>query len=151
MIQQAIDEGAKKLTPDFQMPSNGFFVPPTILGNVTPDMRICQEEVFGPVLTIIPYTDLEEGITIANGTSYGLAGAVWGPTVEAALLVALRIRAGQVDVQGAPFNPLAPFGGFKQSGLGRENGRYGIEEFLEPISIQLPLSHFDQTAPNQVS
>lgn len=149
MIQRALDEGAQKLTPDVETPRNGFFVPPTILGKVTPEMPICQDEVFGPVLAVIPYSDVEEGIAIANSTSYGLAGAVWGPTVEAALPVALRIRAGQVDVQGAPFNPLAPFGGFKQSGLGRENGRYGIEEFLEPISVQLPPSYFSETSNQQ--
>lgn len=150
MIRRALDDGAQKLTPDYETPRNGFFVPPTVIGNVTPDMAICQEEVFGPVLVVIPYTDLEEGIAIANGTSYGLAGAVWGPTVEAALPVALRIRAGQVDVQGAPFNPLAPFGGLKQSGLGRENGSYGIEEFLEPISVQLPPAYLASAAKRQV-
>lgn len=149
MIQRAIDEGAQKLTPDVDTPRKGFFVPPTVIGNVTPEMAICQEEVFGPVLTVIPYRTLEEGIAIANGTTYGLAGAVWGPTVETALSVALRIRAGQVDVQGAPFNPLAPFGGLKQSGLGRENGRYGIEEFLEPVSVQLPPSYFSENSKQQ--
>lgn len=150
MIRRALDDGAQKLTPDYETPRNGFFVPPTVIGNVTPEMAICQEEVFGPVLAVIPYTDLEEGIAIANGTSYGLAGAVWGPTVEAALPVALRIRAGQVDVQGAPFNPLAPFGGLKQSGRGRENGSYGIEEFLEPVSVQLPPAYFGLAPKQQV-
>jgi acyl-CoA reductase-like NAD-dependent aldehyde dehydrogenase len=150
MIRRALDDGAQKLTPDFETPRNGFFVPPTVVGNVTPGLAICQEEVFGPVLAVIPYTELEEGIAIANGTSYGLAGAVWGSTAEAALPVALRIRAGQVDVQGAPFNPLAPFGGLKQSGLGRENGHYGIEEFLEPISVQLPPAYFTPTSKRQV-
>lgn len=150
MIRRALDDGAQKLTPDYETPRKGFFVPPTVVGNVAPASVICQEEVFGPVLAVIPYAELEEGIAIANGTSYGLAGAVWGPTVEAALPVALRIRAGQVDVQGAPFNPLAPFGGLKQSGLGRENGHYGIEEFLEPISVQLPSSYFAPASNRQV-
>ena len=75
---------------------------------------------------------------MANGTAYGLAGAVWGEATLETLAVARRLRAGQVDINGAPFNPAAPFGGFKKSGIGRENGRYGIDEFIEPVSIQLP-------------
>jgi aldehyde dehydrogenase (NAD+) len=86
---------------------------------------------------------VEEGIAIANGTDYGLAATVWGATPAEALPVARMLRAGQVDVNGAPFNPAAPFGGFKRSGLGRENGRFGLEEFLEPVSIQLPATHFE--------
>lgn len=150
MIRRAVEEGAQNLTSDLVAPRSGFFVSPTILANVTPDMAICQEEVFGPVLVIMPYTSLEDGIAIANDTSYGLAGAVWGSTVEEAVPVAMRIHAGQVDVQGAPFNPLAPFGGLKQSGLGRENGRYGIREFLEPVSVQLPPTYFASAPRPQV-
>jgi acyl-CoA reductase-like NAD-dependent aldehyde dehydrogenase len=99
--------------------------------------------VFGPVLVIIPYDDVDDAVAIANGTDYGLAATVWGETPQAALAVARRLRAGQVDVNGAPFNPQAPFGGFKRSGIGRENGRFGIEEFLEPVSVQLPSSFFE--------
>ena len=98
------------------------------------------------VLVVIGYQDIDEGIAIANGTDYGLAATVWGATPAPALEVARRLRAGQVDVNGAPFNAAAPFGGFKKSGLGRENGRYGIDEFLEPLSIQLPASHFETAA-----
>jgi len=100
-------------------------------------MRIAQEEIFGPVLTIIPYNDEEDAIRIANDTIYGLGGAVWSRDLERAKRVARRIRTAQLDINGAPFNPLAPFGGCKQSGNGRELGRYGLEEFLEPKALQL--------------
>jgi acyl-CoA reductase-like NAD-dependent aldehyde dehydrogenase len=106
-------------------------------------MAIAREEVFGPVLVILAYDSVDEAVAIANGTDYGLAATVWAATPAAALPVAQRLRAGQVDINGAPFNPQAPFGGFKRSGLGRENGRFGIEEFLEPRSLQLPPSYFD--------
>lgn len=142
MVERALQQGAVRWSPETQVPVHGFFVAPTVIGQVTPAMEIAREEVFGPVLVVIGYGDLEEGIAIANGTDYGLAAAVWGESPERALQVARRLRAGQVDVNGAPFNPAAPFGGFKKSGLGRENGRYGIEEFLEPLSIQMPASHF---------
>jgi acyl-CoA reductase-like NAD-dependent aldehyde dehydrogenase len=97
------------------------------------------------------YDTLDEAIDIANGTDYGLAGAVWAGTVHEALAVARRLRAGQVDINGAPFNPAAPFGGFKKSGVGRENGRHGIEEFLEPISIQLPGAYFESSKAGSVT
>ena len=97
---------------------------------------IAQEEVFGPVLTILPYHNEDDAVRIANDTPYGLGGAVWGEDAHA-LAVARRIRTGQVDINGGPFNPLAPFGGYKQSGNGRENGAYGLEEFLEYKSMQL--------------
>ncbi len=103
---------------------------PTIFADVDPASKIAQEEIFGPVLTIIPYTGTDEAVAIANGTSYGLTSGVFGPAEEA-LAVARRIRAGQVDVNGGHWNPLAPFGGYGQSGNGREFGRYGLEEFLE--------------------
>jgi acyl-CoA reductase-like NAD-dependent aldehyde dehydrogenase len=117
-------------------PPQGYFVAPTVLGAVRPDSRVAQEEVFGPVLSVIGYSDEDEAVRIANGTAYGLAAAVWSSDAERALAVARRLRAGQVDVNGAPFNPAAPFGGFKMSGLGRENGIYGLEEFVEPRAIQ---------------
>ena len=99
-------------------------------------MTIAREEIFGPVLSIIPYDTEEEAIEIANDTPYGLAGGVWAGTQERAIEIAQRLRTGQVDVNGGSFNPLAPFGGYKQSGIGRERGAFGIEEFLETKSIQ---------------
>jgi acyl-CoA reductase-like NAD-dependent aldehyde dehydrogenase len=120
----------------YPVPATGFFVPPTVLGPVTSLMTVAQQEVFGPVLALMPYDDVDEAVRIANGTPYGLAGAVWGATPDAAYCVARRLRAGQIDINGAPFNLAAPFGGFGQSGMGRENGRFGIQGFLEPISYQ---------------
>ena len=143
MVHAALAEGAELLTRAGPLPPHGFFFPPTVLAEVTPRMAIAREEVFGPVLVIIAYDGVDEAVAIANGTDYGLAATVWAPTPAAALPVARRLRAGQVDVNGAPFNPQAPFGGFKRSGLGRENGRFGIEEFLEPVSIQLPPAFFE--------
>lgn len=142
MIEQALQQGAVRWSPAMQAPSHGFFVTPTVLGQVTPEMDIAREEVFGPVLVVIGYDSIDEAVTIANGTDYGLAATVWGESAALALTVARRLRAGQIDINGAPFNPAAPFGGFRKSGLGRENGHYGIEEFLEPVSIQMPTSHF---------
>ena len=110
--------------------SQGFFVKPTVFSNVTTDMTIAQEEIFGPVLSIIPYDTEEEAVEIANDTVYGLAGAVSGSD-ERAKRVARKIRAGQVRVNQGGYFPAAPFGGYKQSGLGREHGEHGLEEFLE--------------------
>jgi acyl-CoA reductase-like NAD-dependent aldehyde dehydrogenase len=101
-------------------------------------MTIAQEEIFGPVLTILPYDDEEDAIRIANDTMYGLAGGVWSADVEHAKQVARQLRTGQVEINGGAFNPLAPFGGYKQSGHGRELGKYGLEEFLEVKALQLP-------------
>lgn len=145
MIEGALNQGAVRWSPETPVPLKGFFVPPTVLGQVTPAMDIAREEVFGPVLVVIAYDDIDEGIAIANGTDYGLAATVWGPTPALALEVAGQLRAGQVDVNGAPFNPAAPFGGFRKSGIGRENGSYGLDEFLEPRSIQMPAIHFAPT------
>lgn len=138
LIDVALASGARRIGVAAELPAHGFFVPATVLSDVTPEMEIAREEVFGPVLVLMAYDGVEEGIALANGTDYGLAGAVWGPATSQTLAVARRIRAGQVDINGAPFNPMAPFGGFKKSGIGRENGRFGIEEFLEPVSFQLP-------------
>lgn len=143
-IDGAVKAGARRLTgAALAVPATGFFVAPTVLDRVTPDMEIAREEVFGPVLVVMTCAGVEEGIALANGTDYGLAATVWGVTAPSALAVARRLRAGQVDINGAPFNPAAPFGGFKKSGIGRENGRFGIEEFLAPVSIQLPPSYFE--------
>lgn len=113
----------------------GAYVRPTVFAHVAPDAVIAQEEIFGPVLAVIPYADEEQAVAVANATVYGLAGAVFGEP-EHALAVARRLRTGQVDVNGGRYNPLAPFGGYKQSGNGRELGRFGLEEFLEVKAIQ---------------
>jgi len=139
-IQQGIDEGAKLLIGGVEPPEGldkGYFVQQTIFSEVTRDMTIAREEIFGPVLCIIPYDTEDEAVDIANDTDYGLAGAVWSADKDHALAVAKRLRTGQVDVNGGGFNPSAPFGGYKQSGIGRERGRYGFEEFLEVKSVQL--------------
>jgi aldehyde dehydrogenase (NAD+) len=101
-------------------------------------MTIAQEEIFGPVIAVMPYDDEDDAVRIANGTIYGLHGAVFSRDRERALAVARRLRTGQVDVGGGTYNHLAPFGGYKQSGVGRELGRQGLEEFLEVKSLQLP-------------
>ena len=115
----------------------GFFVRPTVFADVTPEMSIAQEEIFGPVLAIMAYDSTDEAVAIANSTNYGLAGAVQSGDPERALAVARRLRTGSVDVNGGKFNLLAPFGGYRQSGVGRENGVWGIEEFCELKSLQL--------------
>ena len=139
-IQKGIDEGAKVVAGGPGKPEGleqGFFVKPTVFSNVKPDMTIAQEEIFGPVLSILPYDSEDEAVEIANGTPYGLAGGVWAGSQERAEAIARRLRTGQVEVNGGAFNPNAPFGGYKQSGVGREYGRYGLEEFLQVKSLQL--------------
>jgi aldehyde dehydrogenase (NAD+) len=113
----------------------GAFIRPTVFADVAPDAEIATEEVFGPVLAVIPYLDEDQAVEIANDSIYGLAGAVFG-TPERALTVARRMQTGQVDINAAEFNILAPFGGYKQSGNGREFGRFGLEEFTQVKSIQ---------------
>jgi aldehyde dehydrogenase (NAD+) len=139
-IQKGIDEGAKLIAGGTGKPEGadkGFFVKPTVFSAVRPDMTIAQEEIFGPVLSIVPYDSEDEAVEIANGTVYGLAGGVWAGTQDRAEQVARRLRTGQVEVNGGAFNPNAPFGGYKQSGIGREYGRFGLEEFLQVKSLQL--------------
>jgi aldehyde dehydrogenase (NAD+) len=121
--------------PAAEVPSRGFFVAPTVFADVDPDSELAQEEIFGPVLSIIPFGDDDEAVAIANNSRYGLAGAVWGSD-ERAMAVARRMRTGAVDVNGGAFNPLAPFGGYKQSGVGRELGSYGLAEFQQVKAIQ---------------
>jgi aldehyde dehydrogenase (NAD+) len=136
-IRKGVEEGATLAAggPD-PVEGPGYFVRPTVFGNVRPDMTIAQEEIFGPVLVVLPYTDEADAIRIANGTQYGLAAGVFSADADRARAVAGRLRAGQVDINGAAFNTRAPFGGFKQSGNGREFGRFGLEEFTELKSVQ---------------
>ncbi len=138
-IGRGLDEGAALVAGGPEAPEGlprGYYVKPTVFAGVRPDMAIAQEEIFGPVLSILPYDGEEDAIGIANGTIYGLAAAVWSVDPERARRVARRLRVGQVDLNGARFNPLAPFGGYRQSGHGRELGRFGLEEFLEVKAIQ---------------
>jgi len=133
-IKKGVEEGAKLVTGGPEQPeglAKGFFVKPTVFSGVRNDMTIAQEEIFGPVLSIIPYEDEEDAVRIANDTIYGLMGAVFSGDADHAKKVARRIRAGQVQINSGGFNPNAPFGGYKQSGKGREAGKYGLEEFLE--------------------
>jgi aldehyde dehydrogenase (NAD+) len=139
-IRKGEEEGAKLLTGGAEPPKGldrGYFVRPTVFSEVTPEMTIGQEEIFGPVLVIEPYEDEDDAIRIANSTQYGLAGGVWSADADRAIRVAKRVRTGQIEINGGAFNPLAPFGGYGQSGHGRENGRYGIEELLQVKSLQL--------------
>jgi aldehyde dehydrogenase (NAD+)/betaine-aldehyde dehydrogenase len=138
-INKGIDEGARIVTGGPTAPDGleqGFYVAPTVFSDVRNDMTIAQEEIFGPVLCIIPYDSEEEAIAIANDTTYGLAGGVWAGSDEKAFEVARKLRTGQVEINGGAFNVVAPFGGYKQSGIGRELGKYGFEEFLEVKAIQ---------------
>ncbi len=139
-IAKGVEEGATLVTGGPEQPAGlpkGYFVKPTVFANVKNGMTIAQQEIFGPVLCIIPYDNEEDAIRIANDSAYGLGGGVWSGDVEHAKRVARRIRTGQIDINGAAFNPTAPFGGYKQSGRGREYGKWGFEEFLEIKSMQL--------------
>ena len=142
-IRQGIASGAELLAGGDASPEHGgtgFFCQPTIFGRVAPGSILDQEEIFGPVLSILTYPDGDDeaAVAIANGTVFGLAGAVWSRNLERANAVAGKVRAGQVDINGAAFNIHAPFGGYRQSGNGREMGLHGIEEFTELKAIQWP-------------
>jgi aldehyde dehydrogenase (NAD+) len=139
-IHKGVEEGARLVTGGAQPPDGrdrGYFVRPTVFSDVRSDMTIAQEEIFGPVLAIIPYDDEEDAVRIANDTVYGLAGGVWSSDEAHAKRIARRIRTGQVEINGGAFNPLAPFGGYKQSGHGRELGQFALEEYLQVKSLQL--------------
>jgi len=137
-IEAALAEGATLVTGGAEpVAETGYYVKPTVFANVAPGSTLEQEEVFGPVLAVIPYTDEDDAVRIANDTQYGLSGGVFSGDQERAVRVARRLRTGMVDVNGGRFNPLAPFGGYKQSGNGRELGEFGLEEFLEVKSLQL--------------
>ncbi|WP_031027935.1 aldehyde dehydrogenase family protein [Streptomyces albus] len=138
-IRRGQEEGARLVAGGAEPPEGrerGHYVRPTVFADVTPEMTIAQEEIFGPVLSILRYRDTEEALRIANGTVYGLAGAVWAADEDEAVAFARRMETGQVDINGGRFNPLAPFGGYKQSGVGRELGRHGLEEYLQTKSLQ---------------
>lgn len=141
LIRAGIDEGATLLRGEHptRVMTRGYFVEPHVFTRVDPQSTIAQQEIFGPVLSIIGYDREEEAIDIANGTPYGLCGAVWGPDAAVASEIATSIRAGQVDVNGAAYNPMAPFGGFGASGHGRELGPFGIHDFVATQAIQLPM------------
>ena len=137
-IQAGVQEGAR-LVAGGKRPAafaRGHYVEPTIFSDVQSSMTIAREEIFGPVLSILPYDKEEDAIAIANDTIYGLAGGVWSGDKDRALRVARRLRTGQVDVNGARFNAMAPFGGYKRSGIGREFGKYGLDEYLQIKAIQ---------------
>jgi betaine-aldehyde dehydrogenase len=139
LIRSGIAAGAELLIGGGDAPAGlarGFYVEPTVFGRVEPHMQIAQAEIFGPVLCLMTYRDEAEAVRIANDTIYGLAGAVWSNDPVRANTLARKLRAGQVDINGARFNFQAPFGGYKQSGLGRELGRFGLEEFLETKAVQ---------------
>jgi aldehyde dehydrogenase (NAD+) len=140
-IQQGIREGAR-LVAGGGVPKHlpkGFYVEPTLFADVHPHATIAQEEIFGPVLCMIPYEDDDDAVRIANDSIYGLSGVVVSADEERALSVARRIRTGTLSINGAQwFSVDTPFGGYRQSGLGRENGRAGFEEYLETKVIALP-------------
>ncbi len=138
-IERGVAEGARLAAGGAQPPAGldtGYYVQPTVFADVTPDMAIAQEEIFGPVLCVLSYSSEDEAVEIANGTPYGLAAAVWSADQDHAVAIARRLRAGQVEVNGGAWNVAAPFGGFGQSGYGRELGAYGLEEYLEVKALQ---------------
>lgn len=140
LVRRGVEEGARLVTggPDApEGPARGFYVRPTVLADVTPDMAVAREEIFGPVLSVLRYADAEEALRVANDSEYGLAGAVWAADEAEAVAFARRMECGRVDVNGGAFNILAPFGGYKRSGVGRELGVHGLLEFLQPKSLQL--------------
>lgn len=137
-IDRAQRAGARLLTGGSERVRDvGFFLAPTVFADVDPESELGQEEVFGPVLAVIPYTDTADALRIANGTPYGLSGAVWAADDDTAIAFARQIQTGQVDINGGSYNPSAPFGGYKKSGIGRELGRFGFEEYLQTKSLQL--------------
>ncbi|MFI5683062.1 aldehyde dehydrogenase family protein [Streptomyces sp. NPDC051636] len=137
-IAEGMSEGARLVTGGPEAPTGldtGYYVQPTVFADVRPDMSIARQEIFGPVLCVLPYADEEEAVHIANDSIYGLSGAVWSADPQRAAAIARRVQAGQIQINGAQIGLLAPFGGCKQSGNGRELGRYGLEEFLQTKAI----------------
>jgi aldehyde dehydrogenase (NAD+) len=141
-IQKGIDEGAKLLVGGGRAEQfeRGYFVQPTLFADVDPNSTIAQEEIFGPVLVIVPFDDDDDAVRIANDSRYGLSGGVLSGSLDRAMAVARRIRTGTISVNGGGwFGPDSPFGGYKESGLGREHGVQGFEEYLETKTIGLPV------------
>jgi aldehyde dehydrogenase (NAD+) len=137
-IDRARSAGARLLTGGSEpVRDRGFFLAPTVFADVDPYSELGQEEVFGPVLAVIPFDDTDEALRIANSTPYGLSGAVWAADDETAIAFARGVQTGQLDINGGVYNPVAPFGGYKKSGIGRELGRFGFEEYLQTKSLQL--------------
>jgi aldehyde dehydrogenase (NAD+) len=139
-IRRGQEEGARLVLGGAEPPpglERGYYVQPTIFADVKPHMSIAQEEIFGPVLAVMGYDSEAEAVDIANGTPYGLAAAVWSADRDRAIAIGRQLRVGTVEVNGGAFSTSAPFGGVKQSGHGREFGRYGLEEFLVTKSLQL--------------
>lgn len=128
------------LTRASTVDSAGYFAPPTVISRLSPDAVISREEVFGPVLAVIPVRDVDHGVRVANDSEYGLSGGVWAADVTAAATIARRLRTGQVSLNGGRSNVLAPFGGHRRSGNGRELGRYGLAEYVELTSLQFPVT-----------
>jgi aldehyde dehydrogenase (NAD+)/betaine-aldehyde dehydrogenase len=140
-VEAAVESGLPVLAGGAGRPARlerGYFVRPTVFTEVPPEHLIAQEEIFGPVLAVQICEDVDELVEVANSTRYGLAGSVWGPSTEEAVAVARRLRSGQVQVNGGAFNLLAPYGGVKESGIGREHGVEGLQELTEVKSLQLP-------------
>jgi len=149
-VESGLSQGANLVAGGPGRPAGidrGFYVRPTVFGGVTPEMTIAREEIFGPVLSVMPYDDESEAVRIANDTPYGLHGAVWSADQARAVRVSGALRTGVVDVNGGSFNLVAPFGGYKQSGVGRECGVAGLDGFLETKSIQLPEDAAELTGP----
>jgi aldehyde dehydrogenase (NAD+)/betaine-aldehyde dehydrogenase len=140
-VASALDEGGSVLAGGGRPPlDRGWYVNPTLIGGVANSARVCQDEIFGPVAVVLPYRDLDHAVQIANETSFGLHAAIFGPT-ETAIALAPRLRAGSVTINGGGgFRTDAPMGGFKQSGIGREVGEWGVREFLEVQHVQWPIS-----------
>ena len=142
-IEQGVAEGATVVAGGPDAPAGlerGFYVRPTVFSRVTPDMVIAREEIFGPVLVVLPADDDDHAVQIANDSDYGLSGGVWSSDEERAIAVARRMRTGQVAVNGGRFNVRAPFGGYRLSGVGRELGEHGLAEYFELTALQMPAS-----------
>jgi acyl-CoA reductase-like NAD-dependent aldehyde dehydrogenase len=136
LVAAGVAEGARLVAGGTRVGERGFFFAPTVLSRVAPEHRVAREEIFGPVLSVIPYDGGDdEAVRIANDTDYGLFASVWATDGDRALGVARRLQAGQVRVNGGAFNLDAPFGGYKRSGIGREAGRWGLEELLEVKAV----------------
>lgn len=137
-IERAPHQGARLVAGGGQkLHDVGYYVAPTVFADVDPASELGQEEVFGPVLAVIPFRDTDEALAITNGTPYGLSGAVWAGDDDTAIAFARQVQTGQLDINGGKYNPAAPFGGYKKSGIGRELGRFGFEEYLQIKSLQL--------------